>query len=258
MGIRGSLVEISPEQLSGLVANPRMAYRHVAAAIEKHESEMLRKSNPNAKKVASPGLQLVKGKTSSEPQEELKVFSLEKDWHIFHYVLNGTAKGGDGPLADIVLGGNEIPHIDHISEYGPMRYLIPPQVKAIAEALAHVDCTKLAAKFDSEDAAAKGIYGVPRRPPQHMVNQYLQDIQNNPAAKKVMETRKALREAMLAKMPAEEREQERERARQNMEAFLNPQAMHFSPEGVAEFVAPVRDFYQGVAERGNAILVYIT
>jgi hypothetical protein len=114
-----------------------------------------------------PGPQLVKGNKKTLPEEPRRIFPLEKDWHILHYILNGTAEGGTGPLADVVLGGTEIPDQEGIMGYGPARYLTPQQVKAVAQALAAVDFAKLVKAFDPKDAAAKRIYGLapyPGRP----------------------------------------------------------------------------------------------
>jgi hypothetical protein len=95
---------------------------------------------------------------AGESKPPRNVFSLDKDWHIFHYVLNGTAHGGDGPLADAVLGGREIPDVEGVMGYGPLRYLEPNQVQSVADALAGVNPTRLLSKLDLRDAQAKKIY----------------------------------------------------------------------------------------------------
>src|SRR5262249_10638322 len=83
---------------------------------------------------------------------------LEKDWHMLHYLLNGTRSGGSGPLAEAVLGGAEIPDVDGVMGCGPLHYLTVEQVSRIAAALAHVTPKELFARFDQQDAIAKQIY----------------------------------------------------------------------------------------------------
>jgi hypothetical protein len=106
------------------------------------------------------GPRLVKKDQRDSPEEPIKTFSLEKDWHILHYILNGTAEGGDGPLSYVVLGGTELPDREGTMGYGPARYLTPEQVKAAASALAAADSAELAKRFDVRDADAKRIYGL--------------------------------------------------------------------------------------------------
>jgi AcrR family transcriptional regulator len=93
----------------------------------------------------------------SVPQEH-KTFSLQKDWHVLHYALNGTAEGGEGPLGEAILGGKEIPDHQGMRDYGPLRYLDVSQVKDVAKALAEVDPQSLLGRLDEKDAKAKQIY----------------------------------------------------------------------------------------------------
>lgn len=88
----------------------------------------------------------------------LDLFSLEKDWHVLHYVLNGTAKGGKGPLADAILGGGELRSRDGREDYGPLRYLTSQQVKEVSAELAKVDAKKLLDRLDAQDAERRQIY----------------------------------------------------------------------------------------------------
>lgn len=86
------------------------------------------------------------------------LFSLEKDWHMLHYALNGTAEGGNGPLADAILGGSELRSHDGREDYGPIRYLTPQQVKQTAAELVKVDAKKLLDKLDANEAKSRQIY----------------------------------------------------------------------------------------------------
>ena len=57
---------------------------------------------------------------------------LDKMWHGLHYVLTGSAWDGDPPISLAVLGGTEI---GEDTGYGPPRYLMPDEVRAVAAAL---------------------------------------------------------------------------------------------------------------------------
>lgn len=86
------------------------------------------------------------------------LFSLEKNWHILHYALNGTAEGGNGPLANAILGGSELRSQGGREDYGPIRYLTPQQVNQTAAELAKVHPRKILEKLDANDAKSKEIY----------------------------------------------------------------------------------------------------
>lgn len=197
MGMRASIEQISPQRLSEFLANPRLAYEHMRGAISQSLTETLRRAIPEPDEALRKSLAAIDAaqrstedkarmrevllknfanlqerlkadasnaqfaqdqKAEAQPAEEIKVFPLEKDWHVLHYVLNGTTEGGKGPLADAVLGGKEIPDADQVMGYGPMRYLSPLEVEAVAEALAAVDSKQLLARLDPEDAESKHIY----------------------------------------------------------------------------------------------------
>lgn len=53
-------------------------------------------------------------------------------WHAIHFLLNGTAWGGDPPLFDAVLGGQPI---GDPSTYEPVRFVAPEQVLALRTVL---------------------------------------------------------------------------------------------------------------------------
>jgi hypothetical protein len=208
MGMRGKLEQIPPALLDRFIENPRLAYNHIVSA-------QTGKGARNRKK-----LQIVKGLT--EPRKE---FSLEKDWQLVHYVLNRTVAGGKGPLADVVLGGDEIPDLDGKADYGPLRYLSPVRVKAVASALAEVNMEELAAAFDPEDAASKGIYGLPLSISAPMVS------------------------LMLQHLPPEKAEELRN--------HLSNKPIDLSSDDVAALIDPVRTFYLEAARDGKAMLLYI-
>jgi hypothetical protein len=57
-------------------------------------------------------------------------------WHGLHFLLNGSAWGGSGPLFDAVLGGTPV---GDPSSYEPIRFVGPAHVEAVAEALPSPD-----------------------------------------------------------------------------------------------------------------------
>jgi len=186
MGMVASLEQITSQQLAEFLQDPQRAYDYVFSQLLEDPAsmnffdEILRQAEGNAGQIPGlraqieriqgqahalktrAGIHLVKGRRKPSEQtqvkQERKQFSLEKDWHVLHYLLNGTAEGGDGPLADAVLGGAEIPDVDGLMGYGPSRYLTPEQVNGIATALAAVTLKQLSARFDQKDAIAKQIY----------------------------------------------------------------------------------------------------
>lgn len=89
----------------------------------------------------------------------LDALDIDKSWHLIHFLLNGETWGGEGPLADAVLGGHELPDTD--AGYGPFRYLEPEEVKSTAEALAAVSSAVLWSRFDAQRVQDAEIYPTP-------------------------------------------------------------------------------------------------
>ena len=81
---------------------------------------------------------------------------IDKAWHLIHYLLNGETWGGEGPLANTVLGGTELDGTD--AGYGPFRYLVPADVRATAQTLATIQPEELWRRFDATQVAAAEIY----------------------------------------------------------------------------------------------------
>ncbi|MGA8216613.1 MAG: YfbM family protein [Candidatus Sulfotelmatobacter sp.] len=95
--------------------------------------------------------------TPQEPEADKKECSLNKDWHVLHYALNGTAEGGDAPLGFVVFGDKEFPEMEDV-DYGPARYLSPEQVRQVSAALQNIEPKSLLSKLNYEDAKKKRIY----------------------------------------------------------------------------------------------------
>jgi hypothetical protein len=81
------------------------------------------------------------------------VIDLDKMWHGIHYLL---VEGEEDPVAgQVVLGGQEIG--DDVG-FGPVRYLVPGEVEAVA---AHLDGTPfdvLVERFDPDRMNGLGVY----------------------------------------------------------------------------------------------------
>ncbi len=187
MGMVAEFHQITPNQLAEFLRRPAAAYDYVLSPFfdnpdaakwaEKVVAELRTKTEgfppgvrAHVERVAgqlrnksqgSRGPQLVTPRTEAEP--ERKKFSLEKDWHVLHYALNGTHDGGTGPLANAILGGSEIPDVQGINSFGagstpPLRYLTPGQVQQVAAALLEVEPSGLLSKLNFADTQEKKIY----------------------------------------------------------------------------------------------------
>ena len=82
-------------------------------------------------------------------------FDVDKAWHGLHYLFTGTAWGGDGPLAQAILGGEAI---GEDLGMGPARFLLPAQVREVAAALAGLTEDDLRTRFDPQQMKALDIY----------------------------------------------------------------------------------------------------
>ena len=142
MGMVANFYQVTPEQLAEFLRRPAAAYDYTLtpffenpASVEWAENVLAELRNKTegfpagvraqvervaaqlkSKSQVSKGPQLVKPR--SKPEPERRVFSLEKDWHVLHYALNGTHDGGPGPLADAILGGHEIPDVEGVTSFG--------------------------------------------------------------------------------------------------------------------------------------------
>jgi len=84
-------------------------------------------------------------------------FSLDKDWHAVHYVLTGTANGGEPPLSWAVFGRHVLRDVD--LGYGPPMYSQPDEVDLIAGRLVVTVFDDLRDRFDIPNMAGLNLYG---------------------------------------------------------------------------------------------------
>jgi hypothetical protein len=80
---------------------------------------------------------------------------LGKDWHMLHFLLTGSAWGGEPPLSSAILGGEEF---GAELGYGRARYLPPEAVEVVARALEAVSRVELQERFDPSRLARADIY----------------------------------------------------------------------------------------------------
>lgn len=85
------------------------------------------------------------------------VLSIDKMWHVIHFLLTGEVWGGDLPLCNAVLGGTELVGTD--AGYGPFRYLTPDEVRATALGLAGLPMADLWGRFVPDEDEVAEIYG---------------------------------------------------------------------------------------------------
>jgi hypothetical protein len=80
---------------------------------------------------------------------------LDKAWNALHYLLTGSARDGEGPLAFLLKGGTSV---GEDLGHGPARVFQPAEVAAIADALADVSQYKLLPRFDLKKFEKLEIY----------------------------------------------------------------------------------------------------
>lgn len=83
------------------------------------------------------------------------LLEVDKAWHGVHYLLNGSGQEAEGPLGQAILGGTEI---GDDGGYGPARYLLPDEVKAVAVALDTVADDQLRSRYDVAALSAANVY----------------------------------------------------------------------------------------------------
>ncbi len=81
---------------------------------------------------------------------------LDKAWGCLHYLLTGTARDGEGPLAFLLKGGTPVGEED--LGYGPARVFRPLEAAAIADALASQSQRSLLPRFDLKKLEILEVY----------------------------------------------------------------------------------------------------
>jgi hypothetical protein len=91
--------------------------------------------------------------------QERSILDIDKSWHLIHFLLTGDVWGGEPPLANVVLGGTELPDTD--AGYGPFRYLTHKQVCETSQALSRITPAELWGRFNGDRVRAAEINPTP-------------------------------------------------------------------------------------------------
>lgn len=103
------------------------------------------------------------------PEFPVVRLSLEKDWHLVHFVLTGEAWGSELPLGFLQAGtelGEDV-------GYGPGRLLEASEVIAVNDALDASDFDAVVQKLTIEDLQQAEIYALPPQMPISEVKEHL-------------------------------------------------------------------------------------
>lgn len=85
-----------------------------------------------------------------------RYLDIDKSWQMIHFLLTGDALGGDEPLCNAVMGGEEIGDVEVV--YGPARFLLSDQVVETAAALEAISEDELWNRLDVDAARKAEIY----------------------------------------------------------------------------------------------------
>ena len=95
--------------------------------------------------------------------------SLEKAWHGLHYLLTGEVWGGDGPLAFLLAGGENLG-----DDESPLRWFTPEETAQIHRALTRVSDDQLWSRFDPDAMGEKDVYpGIWDEPEDDLKSEYM-------------------------------------------------------------------------------------
>jgi hypothetical protein len=97
---------------------------------------------------------------------EDRFLDFDKSWAAIQFLLNGDVMGdqGEPPLSDAVLGGTWLGDVD--VGYGPARYLLPQEVRAVATALDAIPEGEFRKRYDGaamDEAGCTPEYGKTRK-----------------------------------------------------------------------------------------------
>lgn len=90
-----------------------------------------------------------------QPSKPITEIDVDKAWHGIHFLLTGTDWDGEGPLAFIVHGGQEI---SEALGYGYPHGFTSNEVKAIDEALRPINADELYERAEPAEFARHYIY----------------------------------------------------------------------------------------------------
>ena len=91
------------------------------------------------------------------PIGESECYSLDKSWHILHYLITGRASESDGPLGFLLSGGSLIGQ-QEVGRDAVPRAFSSGQTMAISERLSHLNRTAIKERFDWPEMMRQEVY----------------------------------------------------------------------------------------------------
>jgi hypothetical protein len=162
------VARVTTEQIARLQAEPTLVLgaTHIASCLEAGDNmeEILAFLEHQASRGADQPPEYARhyealraSTTEATKLDMAPSLTLEKHWHVLHYLLTGGAAPKPLP-AGALLGGDKI---GNDLGYGPARLLAPEQVAEFAEYLAGQDLRQLLQRFDMRKMRSAKVYGAP-------------------------------------------------------------------------------------------------
>jgi hypothetical protein len=169
---------LSPAQIKALRATPSLAsdLANVTAhdqlqarldeAAKRLSPEQRRAMEARATLAAAPGAKEAQAR-SAEAHARLagigpfeQALSLEKSWHILHYLMTGHVDPSNAP-GDALLTGEDL---GEDVGYGPARLHDPPQVLEFSRFMEALDLPRLEERLNLREMMRLGVYAMPMGP----------------------------------------------------------------------------------------------
>jgi hypothetical protein len=150
MSMIGNLVVLSQEQLNELLKHPELIEQFLYPS---------RKPSPIGeffKRLFGGGAKEKKEPSLLKSLENSQQLSIDKAWHVLHFLFTGSAWEGDFPSGFLCSAGETVG--DNDVGYGPARWFDRDQVAKISDYLQQLDDQKLREKLVPEQLVENDIY----------------------------------------------------------------------------------------------------
>jgi hypothetical protein len=159
------ILGLSQSQIAALRASPSLASDLTTATQQSRFDEVVKQMPPEQRKQfdANPALKemLARGAQARERTAALgpveQALSLEKSWHILHYLLTGHV-GPAGAPGDLLLTGEDV---GQDVGYGPARLHTPAETRAFSQFLETQDPARLMTRVNPASMRQLGVYAIP-------------------------------------------------------------------------------------------------
>lgn len=155
MGMVLGLVTLADGNIERILRDPPLVWRVIAP----DDPEPYRQ----ARKSGVLGRLFGRGRAADGTADEITLgdgegieTDLDKAWHGIHFLLTGSAYGGDHPYNFIATGGREVGDVE--VGYGPARVLTAAQTREVHEALSAISDESLRQRFNPDEMMAQNIY----------------------------------------------------------------------------------------------------